>query len=474
MAKAKTRYVCQSCGSVYTRWAGRCDACGEWNSISEEIEEASAPIGGKAGSSRSNKGRALEFVPLHGESQQAPRLVTGIAEFDRVTGGGLVHGSAILIGGDPGIGKSTLLLQVTAAVARKVPCAYVSGEEAIDQVRMRASRLGVADSPVQLASATNLRNIIASMESKDGPKVVVVDSIQTMFIDALESAPGTVGQVRACAQELIRVAKREGVTVLIVGHVTKEGNIAGPRILEHMVDTVLYFEGERGHQFRILRGVKNRFGATDEIGVFDMTEQGLMEVPNPSELFLADRQDGVAGAAVFAGMEGTRPVLVEIQALVAPSPLATPRRAVIGWDSNRLAMVLAVLEARAGFTLSGNDVYLNVAGGLRINEPAADLAIAAALVSSLTQVAVPSDMVIFGEIGLSGEVRSVSQMDARLKEAEKLGFTQAMMPKRRAKTKLKKSGIGLMELPDLLGLETLFGEKAQKPQANNNQGLAGE
>ena len=322
--------------------------------------------------------------------------------------------------------------------------------------------------------ATNLRNIIATMESENKPRVVVVDSIQTMFIDALESAPGTVGQVRACAQELIRVAKRQGVTVLIVGHVTKEGNIAGPRILEHMVDTVLYFEGERGHQFRILRGVKNRFGATDEIGVFDMTEQGLMEVPNPSELFLADRQDGVAGAAVFAGMEGTRPVLVEIQALVAPSPLATPRRAVIGWDSNRLAMVLAVLEARAGFTLSGNDVYLNVAGGLRINEPAADLAIAAALVSSLTQTPVPSDMVIFGEIGLSGEVRSVNQMDARLKEAEKLGFAQAMMPKRRAKTKLKKSGIRLIEMPDLLGLDTLFGENSGQGTGRRLQGLAGE
>ncbi|WP_420549994.1 DNA repair protein RadA [Curvivirga sp.] len=457
MAKARISYVCQSCGTVYTRWAGRCDNCGEWNTISEEAAEVAAPLGSKASKSKS-QGRKIEFVSLKGAEEKKPRLRTGIAEFDRVTGGGLVNGSATLIGGDPGIGKSTLLLQVMAALAKQVPCAYISGEEAIDQVRLRADRLGVSDAPVQLASATNLRDITATLEDPNGPKVAVIDSIQTMFIDALETAPGTVGQVRACAQELIRVAKKHDVSILIVGHVTKEGAIAGPRVLEHMVDTVLYFEGERGHQFRILRGVKNRFGATDEIGVFDMTEQGLMEVPNPSELFLADRQDGIAGAVVFAGMEGSRPMLVEIQALVAPSPLATPRRAVVGWDNNRMAMVLAVLEARAGFSLSGNDIYLNVAGGLRIQEPAADLAVATALVSSLTQIPVPSDMVVFGEIGLSGEVRSVAQMDTRLKEAEKLGFASSLSPKRRKQNKAKKGKINVTELPDLHGLNTLFAE----------------
>lgn len=457
MAKARISYACQSCGATYARWSGHCDTCGEWNSIVEEASEVTAPLGSKASKSKS-KGRQIEFFSLKGQEEKKPRLKTGIEEFDRVSGGGLVHGSATLIGGDPGIGKSTLLLQVVAALSKHTTCAYISGEEAIDQVRLRAERLGVTDAPVQLAAATNLRDIVATLEDPDGPKVAVIDSIQTMFIDALDSAPGTVGQVRACAQELIRVAKSKGVSILIVGHVTKEGNIAGPRVLEHMVDTVLYFEGERGHQFRILRGVKNRFGATDEIGVFDMTEQGLMEVPNPSELFLADRQDGVAGAVVFAGMEGSRPMLVEIQALVAPSPLATPRRAVVGWDNNRMAMVLAVLEARAGFSMSGNDIYLNVAGGLRIQEPAADLAVATALVSSLTQVPVPSDMVVFGEVGLSGEVRSVAQMDTRFKEAEKLGFTTALSPKRRAQTKKRKGKINVTELPDLHGLNSLFNE----------------
>jgi len=456
LAKAKSQFICQACGTLHPRWAGRCEGCGDWNSIVEELNE-SAPIGGKSTVSKA-KGRRVEFVPLTGESAQAPRLKTGIAEFDRVTGGGLVKGSAILIGGDPGIGKSTLLLQVTAAIAKKTKCAYISGEEAVDQIRMRASRLGVTGAPVELATATNIRNITATLEDKDGPDVVVIDSIQTMFVDGLESAPGSVGQVRASAQELIRCAKKHGVCVLLVGHVTKEGNIAGPRILEHMVDTVLYFEGERGHQFRILRGVKNRFGATDEIGVFDMTEKGLVEVPNPSALFLADRKDGISGAVVFAGMEGSRPLLVEIQALVAPSPLATPRRAVIGWDSNRLAMIMAVLEARAGFSISGNDVYLNVAGGIRLSEPAADLAVAAALVSSLTDTPVASDMVVFGEIGLSGEVRSVSQMEARLKEAGKLGFNASLMPKRHNKSKTDTKAIRRMEISTLDGLDVLLAD----------------
>ncbi len=411
---------------MHAKWMGKCEACGAWNTIVEEAAPETAPKGvsGKGG-------KRLAFLGLEGTSDRAPRRLTGIAEFDRVCGGGLVAGSAILVGGDPGIGKSTLLLQVTAALSGSASVAYVSGEEAIDQVRMRAGRLGLAKAKVAVASATNLRDILASLDAADAPEVVVIDSIQTMYIDALDSAPGTVAQVRACAGELIRLAKRRGTTVLLVGHVTKEGLIAGPRVLEHMVDTVLYFEGERGHQFRILRSVKNRFGPTDEIGVFEMTDAGLAEVANPSALFLADRRGEVSGAAVFAGMEGTRPVLVEIQALVGPSGFGTPRRAVVGWDSGRLAMVLAVLETRCGLVFGASDVYLNVAGGLRITEPAADLAVAAALVSSLSGRPVPAEMVVFGEIGLSGEVRPVGQTEARLKEAAKLGFTKALLPLRR-------------------------------------------
>ncbi len=453
MAKRESHYVCQQCGASHRKWAGKCEACGAWNTIIEEALPATVPKGLGAKS-----GRALAFQPLASGAETVLRRPSAIAEFDRVCGGGLVHGSAVLVGGDPGIGKSTLLLQVMAALAGEARVAYISGEEAIDQVRMRARRLGLAERPVGLAAATNLRDILASLDDAAGPEFVVIDSIQTMYIDTLDSAPGTVAQVRACAGELIRLAKRRGVTLLLVGHVTKDGLIAGPRVLEHMVDTVLYFEGERGHQFRILRAVKNRFGPTDEIGVFEMSDSGLMEVPNPSALFLAERHGEVAGAAVFAGMEGTRPVLVEVQALVAPSGLGTPRRAVIGWDSGRLAMVLAVLETRCGLVFGSSDVYLNIAGGLRIGEPAADLAVAAALVSSLTDRPVPAECVIFGEVGLSGEVRAVGQMESRLKEAAKLGFSRAIMPQRRAVRgggpSERVAGIAVVEigrLSDLLG-----------------------
>src|SRR5579862_3293182 len=460
MAKTHTRFVCQQCGADYPKWAGRCDACGGWNTLVEEMISAGPPKSlGKSGLGK-GKGQRLTFSSLTGDSREMPRRLSGINEFDRVCGGGLVPGSALLVGGDPGIGKSTLLLQVVAALAAgrggaPLRCVYVSGEEAIDQVRMRAQRLGVEKTSVQLAAATSIRDIAASLDVVGGPDAVVIDSIQTMYLDTLDSAPGTVGQVRAAAQELIRLAKRVGFTLVLVGHVTKEGLIAGPRVLEHMVDTVLYFEGERGHQFRILRAVKNRFGPTDEIGVFEMIDAGLSEVPNPSALFLAERRGDVSGAAVFAGMEGTRPVLVEIQALVSPSPLGTPRRAVIGWDSARLAMVMAVLDTRCGLAVGGNDVYLNVAGGLRIAEPAADLAVAAALISALKDRPVPADAVIFGEIGLSGEIRSVSQTDARLKEAGKLGFSQAFAPLRRGRAKPAPTGIRIEEvghLDELIGL----------------------
>jgi DNA repair protein RadA/Sms len=438
LARAQTRFVCQQCGTSYPKWAGRCEACGGWNSLVEETARETSPRGLGGG-----KGRKLEFVGLAGTSAPLQRRITGIAELDRVCGGGLVPGSALLVAGDPGIGKSTVLLQAMAALAApkdgRAPatCLYISGEESLDQIRLRALRLGVAQTPVQLAAATSVRDIAASLDHRGGPDVVVVDSIQTLYLDSLDSAPGTVSQVRASAHELIRLAKERGFSLLLVGHVTKEGTIAGPRVLEHMVDTVLYFEGERGHQFRILRAVKNRFGPTDEIGVFEMTDRGLAEVPNPSALFLAERRGEVSGSAVFAGMEGTRPVLMEIQALVAPSPLGTPRRAVIGWDGNRLAMVLAVLDARCGLSIGANDIYLNVAGGLRIAEPAADLAVAAALISGVTQQPVPADTVVFGEIGLSGEVRPVAQAEARLKEAGKLGFGAAWMPRRSSQARTR-------------------------------------
>lgn len=350
-------------------------------------------------------------------------------ELDRVLGGGLVASSAILVGGDPGIGKSTLLLQAAAKFAMAgLKTLYISGEEAPAQVRMRARRLGLEKAPVKLAAETNLRDILTTLDN-ERPDLVVIDSIQTMWADNIESAPGSVSQVRSAAHELTNFAKRKGLSVILVGHVTKDGQIAGPRVVEHMVDTVLYFEGERGHQFRILRAVKNRFGPADEIGVFEMTGSGLAEVLNPSALFLSERGQPSPGSAVFAGIEGTRPVLIELQALVAPSPHSQPRRTVVGWDTGRLAMILAVLEARCGIPFTGLDVYLNVAGGMKISEPAADLAVAAALLSAREDTPLPADTVVFGEISLSGALRPVSQTENRLKEARKLGFTAAILPK---------------------------------------------
>ncbi len=426
MARRAPRYVCQSCGAVASKWTGRCDACGTWNSLVEE-SVSHGPLATPAGSAA--KGRVVELLPLGGTTDDAPRQPSGIAELDRVTGQGFVRGSAILIGGDPGIGKSTLLIQAAASLARRGGrVVYVSGEEAIGQVRLRAGRLGLTDAPVSLAAETRIEDILATLSADGAPDLVIIDSIQTMWTDAVDSAPGTVTQMRGASQALIRFAKQTGATVVLVGHVTKDGQIAGPRVVEHMVDAVLYFEGEGTHRFRILRAVKNRFGATDEIGVFEMTDSGLAEVPNPSALFLGERDAPNPGSAVFAGMEGTRPVLVEMQALAAPSPLGTPRRAVVGWDSSRLSMVLAVLDAHCGLRLGGHDIYLNVAGGLRISEPAADLAAAAALVSSLSQTPLPTDSVVFGEVSLSGAVRPVAHAPARLREAQKLGFSHALAP----------------------------------------------
>lgn len=426
MARPDNVFVCQSCGGVQSKWSGRCDACGSWNTLIEET--GSAPLGtGAAAPKRARRGK-LDLVELGGDAPDPPRLASGIDEFDRVCGGGLVPASAVLVGGDPGIGKSTLLLQVIARLAAGgAKAVYVSGEESVGQVRRRARRLGLAGAPVALAAETSLASILDGLKAEK-PAIVVIDSIQTMWTDQLAAAPGTVAQVRACAQELTRFAKKTGASVILVGHVTKDGQIAGPRVVEHMVDAVLYFEGERSHQFRILRAVKNRFGPADEIGVFEMADSGLREVSNPSALFLDGRGDTASGAAIFAGMEGTRPVLTEIQALVAASALGTPRRTVVGWDSGRLAMVLAVLEARCGLGFGGRDVYLNVAGGLRIAEPAADLAVAAAIISSALDAPLPADTVVFGEISLSGDIRPVGRSEARMKEAAKLGFNKAIAP----------------------------------------------
>lgn len=460
MAKARSQFVCQACGAVHPKWAGRCDACLAWNSISEEALPEGTPKGLSGG-----KGKALELVTLDAQAEDAKRLPTGTGELDRVLGGGLVSGSAILIAGDPGIGKSTLLLQMVVALGQRgAPCHYISGEESVAQVSLRAKRLGLLSDKVGIAAATSVRDIVSALDSPHAPQVAVIDSVQTMYLDNLDAAPGTVSQVRAASNELIKVAKRRGITLFLVGHVTKEGQIAGPRVLEHMVDTVLYFEGERGHEFRILRAVKNRFGGTDEIGVFEMQGSGLREITNPSALFLSQREEPVSGTCVFAGMEGTRPLLVEIQALVAPSYMSAPRRAVVGWDAGRLAMILAVLETRCGIRFSDKEVYLNVAGGIRISEPAADMAVAAALLSALYDMPLPPQAVMFGEIGLSGEVRSVARMEARLKESEKLGFTSAYVPRpssQQAGFKGFSIGIKLVDGVGMLARE-LFGAAARQ------------
>ncbi|QNA83592.1 DNA repair protein RadA [Sphingomonas sp. So64.6b] len=428
MAKPQKRYVCQACGSVSHRWAGQCADCAEWNTLVEESGGTVTPF--QAKHNLQSGGRAFQLVGLDAEIALPERMPSGIAELDRALGGGFVEGSATLIGGDPGIGKSTLLLQAAAKMALAgLPVVYVSGEEAADQVRLRARRLGLGNAPLQLAAATSTRDILTTLGQGKAPALLVIDSIQTMHSDLIEGAPGTVSQVRASAQELIRFAKERGTAVVLVGHVTKDGSIAGPRVLEHMVDTVLSFEGERSHQYRILRAIKNRFGGTDEIGVFAMVAEGLAEIANPSALFLTQRDEGVTGTTVFPALEGTRPVLVEIQALVVRlASGATPRRAVVGWDSGRLAMILAVLEARCGLSFSTSEVYLNIAGGYRVTDPAADMAVAAALISALSERPVPVDAVAFGEIALSGEIRPVAHGALRLKEASKLGFERALVP----------------------------------------------
>lgn len=462
MSKAVKRFLCQECGASHLKWAGKCEACGSWNTLLEEVVQT-VPKG-----MSKERSQGVNFFPLKGDVSNYKRYVSNNAEFDRVCGGGLVPGSVILVGGDPGIGKSTLLLQIMAALSKNIRVAYISGEEAIDQVRLRAKRLNVEDADVKLASSTNLRDILSTLESPDAAQVVIIDSIQTMYIDSIDSAPGTVSQVRSCSQELIRLAKMRDLVVILVGHVTKEGMIAGPKVLEHMVDTVLYFEGERGHQFRILRSVKNRFGATDEIGVFSMTDRGLLEVNNPSALFLSERTQDTAGSVVFAGVEGTRPILVEVQALIAPSSYASPRRSVVGWDLQRLNMILAVLEARCGIALGFKDIYLNIAGGLKIQEPAADLAVAAALLSAYSGANLDDDCVVFGEIGLSGEIRQVNLSDVRIKEASKLGFKSCIVPKQKSSKVDALKSCSIKHLRELLEFFDLSQVKEKQYDKRNN------
>lgn len=452
MARTSSQFICQSCGAVHSKWSGKCEGCNGWNTLAEETLNA-APGGLKPKSNAASE--ILEFKSLDEQGEPAERTRLGVEELDRVFGGGLVPASATLIGGDPGIGKSTLLLQVAARLARNgLDVVYVSGEEAAAQIQERADRLKISGSPVKLATETDLRTILSALK-KAKPEFVVIDSIQTLWSDSIDAAPGSVSQVRACAQELVRFAKKSGCALILVGHVTKEGQIAGPRVVEHMVDTVFYFEGERGHQFRILRAVKNRFGPTDEIGIFEMSQYGLTPSSEPSALFLTTDTEGQGGAAVFAAMEGSRPMLAEVQALVGPSAYGTPRRSVVGWDNNRLAMLIAVMEARCGIQMGPRDIYLSVAGGYRILEPAGDLAAAAALMSSISDTPLPEKSIFFGEIALSGAIRPVARMEARLKEAERLGFRCAFGPEGPQKQYGGLTYTPFSRLSDLAGLVAL-------------------
>jgi len=422
--KTKTIFTCQSCGYEALRWMGRCPECRQWDTMVESTRQGSPTRTGRRGSSAVSDPVPIDHVDLEAEQ----RCQTSLAELDRVLGGGLVAGSLVLIGGDPGIGKSTLMLQALYGLARhhgKV--LYVSGEESIRQIRLRSQRLETVAPDMLVVSEIDVEAVIRIVEAHQ-PRVVVVDSIQTMFNSELTSAPGSVSQVRECTLRLMMMAKKSGIPVLLVGHVTKDGAIAGPRLLEHMVDTVLYFEGDRNHIFRVLRAVKNRFGSTNEIGVFEMRDQGLVEVANPSAVFLSERPAGVPGSAVTASMEGSRPILLELQALVSGTNTGTPRRTILGLDAHRVALLVAVMEKKLGLHLIGQDVFMNVAGGVKVDEPAVDLAVVAAIASSFMDRAVPADMLILGEVGLTGEVRAVGHVDIRAMEAAKMGFKRCLVP----------------------------------------------
>jgi len=430
MAKSRTRFVCQSCGATQPRWMGRCPECGEWNTLIETVIES--PTRSALPDQSHGPESAPQPLPDISSSSDV-RLDVPMDELSRVLGGGIVPGSVVLVGGDPGIGKSTLLLQLAAMMtAGDAPVLYASGEESLQQIKLRAERLGINSANLYILSETNLDQILQHIERLH-PRLAVVDSVQSIYTEALSSSPGSVSQVRECASSLLRLAKAQNIPTFLVGHVTKPGVIAGPRVLEHIVDTVLYLEGERFHTYRLLRSVKNRFGSTNEVGVFEMRDSGIVEVTNPSEMFLEERPNHATGSAVAVTMEGTRPLLVEIQALVSQTSVDYPRRTCNGVDMNRLLLLTAVLSKRVGLRLADQDIFVNVVGGLRVNEPAVDLAIAVAIASSFHNRPVHADMAIFGEIGLAGELRSVSQTDRRLREAAKLGFKRGLMPKSRGK-----------------------------------------
>lgn len=435
MAKARPTYICDACGASSPKWAGQCPDCGEWNSLIESAAPA-AKTGGRSWLGVASEVQKLEDVG----GEDAPRTATGLGEMDRVLGGGVVPGAVILIGGDPGIGKSTLLLQVLAKVQARLPTLYVTGEESLSQVRLRASRLGLERLDLPVLAETVVERVLQVVQ-KEKPGLLVLDSIQTLHSDALDSAPGSVSQLRESAAQLVRYAKSSGCAIVLVGHVTKEGAIAGPRVLEHMVDTVLYFEHDTGQRFRIVRAVKNRFGAVNELGVFAMTDAGLKEVSNPSALFLSRHPDPVAGSVITVSRQGSRPLLVEVQALVDASQLGNPRRVTLGLEGNRLAMLLAVLHRHGGIALGDQDVFANVVGGMRIQEPAADLPLVLAALSSFRAHPIPGDMVVFGELGLAGEIRPVQGGEERLAEAAKHGFKRAIVPKANAPRKKQIDGL---------------------------------
>jgi len=449
---SKSLFVCQNCGAEHRKWAGQCPDCNEWNCITEQSE---TPITARVGT----KGKVLTPLSIiEISNEDNPRRSTGVEELDRVLGGGLVPGSGVLIGGDPGIGKSTLLLQASCHLAalgqlNGQNMLYITGEESISQVKMRGERIDALHKELMLVAASELESIMATI-SKQRPMAVVIDSIQTMMSNRLTSAPGTVSQVRDCAAALIQQAKQLGHALILVGHVTKDGSIAGPRVLEHMVDAVLYFEGDKGHAHRILRAVKNRFGPAGEIGVFEMSDRGLIGIRDASKLFLAERALDVPGSTVLACMEGTRPLLVEVQALVAPTVYATPKRSSVGLDINRIAMLAAVLERRIGIPLGQFDIYVNVAGGAKINEPAADLAVLLAIISAYQEKALPSNLALFGEVGLTGEIRPVGNPEARAREAANLGFSQLLLP-RENETRVQESNLAATLRKSADGLQCL-------------------
>jgi DNA repair protein RadA/Sms len=465
-SKAKTVYVCQSCGTQSPRWMGKCPDCGQWNTMVEERVEKQKEIGA---TKRRDGSEPLLLGDI--QARDEDRFVTKIGELDRVLGGGIVAGSVVLIGGDPGIGKSTLVLQMLRQVSEfRGKALYVSGEESPAQIKMRALRLGVKTDNLYVLAETQLEDIIHAADGLQ-PQVLVVDSVQTVFTAELPSAPGSVGQVREVSGRLMLHAKRTGVPTFLIGHVTKDGAIAGPRVLEHIVDTVLYFEGDKGHSFRILRAVKNRFGSTNEIGVFEMKESGLAEVSNPSEIFLAERPADATGSVVVSSLEGTRPILAELQALVAPSKLTMPRRTCIGVDFNRVSLLLAVLEKRVGMHLMGMDVFVNIVGGLKVDEPAIDLGVIAAVASSFREKPINAQTVVMGEVGLAGEVRAISQAESRIKDAAKLGFTRCILPALNVEKMEKTSALKKMALMGVRtvdeAMERLFETANSKPQITN-------